>query len=137
MPWHLPDDLRRFRRLTNGGTVVMGRKTFESIGKALPGRRNIVVTRRSGFEAPGCEVVASLDEALRGDVFMIGGGEIYAQALPRADHMELTLVDVELPHGDAYFPAWQPDEWREVSREHHPADERHEYAFDYVTFERR
>lgn len=137
MPWHLPDDLKRFRRLTNGGTVVMGRKTFESIGRALPGRRNIVVTHRPDFDAPGCEVVASLDDALREDAFVIGGGEIYAQALPRADRMELTLVDVRLPDGDTYFPAWREDEWRELRREHHPPDARHEYAFDYVTFERR
>jgi len=137
MPWHLPDDLKRFRRLTTGGTVVMGRKTFEAIGRALPGRRNVVVTRRVGFEAEGCEVVGSLEEALVGDVFVIGGGEIYEQALPQADHMELTLVEAELPCGDAYFPEWRGEEWREVRREHHPADERHSYAFDYVRFERR
>src|SRR6058998_2681648 len=118
VPWHLPAELRRCRRLTEGGTVVMGRKTYESIGRALPRRRNVVVTRQSGYDAPGCEVVAELSDALSGDVFVIGGGEIYAQALPSADRMELTLVEVALPSGDAYFPEWSEREWREVDRDH-------------------
>lgn len=136
MPWRLPDDLKRFRRLTDGGTVVMGRKTFESIGRPLPGRRNVVVTRRGEFGGDGIEVVSSLNDALRDGVFVIGGGEVYAQALPRADRMELTLVDVKLPRGDAYFPAWDGGEWREVMRKHHGVDGRHAFAFDYVTLER-
>jgi dihydrofolate reductase len=136
MPWRLPDDLKRFRRLTEGGTVVMGRKTFESIGRPLPGRRNVVVTRRGEFGADGVQVVSSLNDALQDGVFVIGGGEVYTQALPQADRMELTLVDVDLPRGDAYFPAWDTAEWREVMREHHPADARHAYAFAYVTLER-
>jgi dihydrofolate reductase len=138
LPWRLPDDLKRFRRLTDGGTVVMGRKTYDAIGRALPNRRNIVVTRKRGFDAPGCEVVARMDEALRdGDVFVIGGGEIYTQALPRADVMDLTLVDVTLPRGDAYFPEWEASEWEETFRERHAADARHAYAFEYVTYVRR
>lgn len=137
LPWRLPDDLKRFRRLTEGGTVVMGRKTYEAIGRPLPNRRNVVVTRQKGFSTPGCEVVGRLEEALSDGVFVIGGGEIYTQALPRAGVMELTFVEVELPRGDAWFPEWNPAEWRETFREHHAADERHAYAFDYVRYERR
>ena len=119
-----------------GGTVVMGRKTYESIGKPLTGRRNVMVTRQPGYVAEGCEVVTSLEEALAGDVWVLGGGEIYAQSLPRADRMELTFVDTEVQDGDTWFPEWAPAEWREVGRERHATDERHAYAFDYVTLER-
>src|SRR5687767_9093483 len=133
IPWRLPDDLKRLRRLTMGGTVVMGRKTYESIGKPLSGRRNVVVTRQPGYVAEGCDVVTSLDGALVGDVWVLGGGEVYAQSLPKADRMELTLVDTEVPDGDTWFPKWDPRNWREVAREHHAADERHAHAFDYVT----
>ena len=137
IPWRLPDDLKRLRRLTMGGTVVMGRKTYESIGKPLSGRRNVIVTRQAGYRAEGCEVVGSLEKALVGEnVWVLGGGEIYAQALPLADCMELTFVDVEVREGDTWFPEWDGREWREVAREHHPADERHAHGFDYVTFER-
>src|SRR5687768_2088907 len=97
IPWRLTDDLKRLRRLTMGGTVVMGRKTYESIGKPLTGRRNVIVTRQPRYVAEGCEVVTSLEEALASDVWVLGGGEIYAQSLPRADRMELTLVDTEVP----------------------------------------
>ncbi|HET7769856.1 MAG TPA: dihydrofolate reductase [Chloroflexota bacterium] len=136
IPWRLPDDLKRLRRLTTGSTVVMGRKTYESIGKALPNRRNVIVTRQPGFVAEGCEVVGSMEEALVGDVWVLGGGEIYAQALPRADRMELTFVDTAVSDGDTWFPEWDERDWREVRREHHAADERHAFAFDFVTFER-
>lgn len=136
IPWRLPDDLKRLRRLTMGGTVVMGRKTYESIGKPLPGRRNVIVTRQREYAADGCEVVQSLDEAMGGDVWVLGGGEIYAQALPRADRMELTFVDTEVVGGDTWFPAWEEREWREIGREHHVPDERHAVAFDFVTLER-
>ena len=136
IPWRLPDDLKRLRRLTTGHTVVMGRKTYESIGKPLPNRRNVIVTRQRDFTAPGCEVVPSLEEALFGDVWVLGGGEIYAQALPKAHRMELTFVDTAVPDGDTWFPAWDPREWNEVRREHHAADDRHAHAFDYVTYER-
>lgn len=114
----------------------MGRKTYESIGKALPGRRNVIVTRQAGFSTPGCEVAGSLDEALVGDVFVLGGGEIYAQAMPKADCMELTLVDAAVQGGDTYFPGWDAAQWREVAREEHAADERHAHAFAYVTLRR-
>lgn len=115
LPWHLPGDLRRFKELTSGGTVVMGRKTYESIPerfRPLPGRRNVVVTR-NGFDAPGAEVLNNLAEALKGDCFVIGGGSLYAQALPLADRLYLTEVDAEVP-GDVFFPeltgAWEVTE---------------------------
>ena len=136
IPWRLPDDLKRLRRLTMGSTIVMGRKTYESIGKPLTGRRNVVVTRQSGYVAEGCEVVTALEDALVGDAWVLGGGEIYKQALSRATCMELTFVDTEVPDGDTWFPEWDAREWREVGREDHSADERHAHPFTYVTLER-
>src|SRR3972149_7478103 len=121
MPWHISDDLKRFKALTLGHPVVMGRKTFESIGKPLPGRDNIVVTRSQAFAAPGCRVVHSLAEALAAaqgasEVFVIGGAQIYALALPLADRLQLTEVDAAID-GDAYFPDFDRGAWREGSRE--------------------
>jgi dihydrofolate reductase len=121
LPWHLPEDLKHFKRLTMGAPVIMGRKTHESIGKPLPGRRNIVVTRRPGARWDGCETAASLEAALAlaGDVpevFVIGGAELYAAALPRADRMHLTLLDADY-EGDARFPDFDPGDWRETARE--------------------
>ena len=139
MPWHLPDELKRFRSVTSGYPVVMGRKTFESIGRPLPNRRNIVITRQPGYVAPGCEVAPSLTDGLElvgNDAFVIGGGEIYAQALPLANRLYLTYVDTEVAGGDTRFPQVDPAEWREVERERHEADERHAFAFTYVTLER-
>ena len=139
MPWHLSEDLKRFKRLTLGHPVVMGRKTFESIGKPLPGRDNIVVTRSREFAAPGCRVAGSLAQALAAadgatEVFVIGGGEIYALALPLADRLELTEVDAEI-EGDARFPAFVRGEWRETAREPHHAPDG--TRFDFVTYEKR
>ena len=139
IPWRLPDDLKRFRRLTSGHAVVMGRRTYESMGRALKDRRNIVITRQRGYAAPGCEVVGSLADGLAlagADAFVIGGGEIYAEALPRAGRLELTYVDTAVGDGTAYFPEIDPSEWREVAREAHPVDERHAFPFTYVTLER-
>lgn len=139
MPWHLPDELKRFRAVTNGYPVVMGRKTFESIGRPLPNRRNIVITRQPGYVARGCEVVGSLTDGLvlvGNDAFVIGGGEIYAQALPLANRLYLTYVDTEVSGGDTRFPEVDPGEWHEIEREHHGADDRHAFAFTYVTLER-
>lgn len=118
MPWHLPEDLKHFKTVTMGATVLMGRKTFESIGRALPGRRNIVITRRTGYLAPGCEVVGSLEAALRetrndARVFVIGGGEVYRAALPCADRLWLTEIDAS-PEGDTTFPALNPSDWDAV-----------------------
>ena len=137
LPWHLPDDLKRFKRLTTGHPILMGRKTAKSLGRALPQRRNLVLTRSGSVPFEGMEAVASLDEALAlaGETLVvIGGGEVYALALPIATRLELTLVDASVP-ADAWFPAFDARAWREVGREHHAADERHRYAFDFVTLE--
>lgn len=132
MPWHLPDDLKHFKAVTLGTTMIMGRRTFDSIGRPLPGRRTIVVTRDAGWQRDGVDTAHSLGAALAyaGDVrvSICGGGQIYAQALSLADRMELTFIDVE-PEGDTLFPEWGDAEWREVAR-----DERD--GFDFVTFER-
>lgn len=124
MPWHLPADLRRFKRLTLGKPVVMGRKTFESIGRPLPGRRNIVITRSPDWRAQGVTVVPGLPEALAeagAEVMVIGGAEIYALARPLAARIELTRIHLSPEGGDAFFPAPEPEIWREVAREDHPA----------------
>jgi dihydrofolate reductase len=125
LPWHLPEDLQRFRRLTLDKAVLMGRRTFEAIGAALPRRENIVISRQAGFTAPGARCVGSLEQALAcvpsdADAMIIGGGEIYAQALPRACCMHLTLVDVTV-EGDALFPEYDAAQWQEVFREEHAA----------------
>lgn len=138
LPWRLPDDLKHFKAITLGKPVVMGRRTFESIGRPLPGRENRVVSRRPGFEAPGCRVFASLEAALAGpepEVMVIGGGQIYAAALPLAQRLYITEVDAEVA-GDARFPGIDPDGWREVSCEAHAADERHAHAFRIRLLER-
>jgi dihydrofolate reductase len=145
MPWHLPEDLAHFKRLTLGHPVVMGRKTYASIraalGKPLPGRTNIVVTRQAGFAAPGCIVAASLDAAFAAAreaaaIFVIGGAEIYRLALERADRVYLTRIDAAF-EGDATFPALDPAVWREAERENHsPAGER-TFAFAFLRYERR
>ena len=141
MPWHISEDLRRFKALTSGHPVVMGRKTFESIGKALPGRDNIVITRSRDFDAPGCRVVHSLAEALTAaqgapEIFVIGGAEIYALALPLADRLQLTEVDVATD-GHAYFPDFERGAWREVAREAHATGGSGHFRYDFVTYERR
>ena len=122
LPWHLPRDLKRFKALTLGHAVLMGRKTAESIGRALPGRRNLVLTRAAQAPFEGQEVVASFEEALEkcGDTLMvIGGGEIYALALPHADVLELTAVDMVVEGAHAFFPRFDEREWRETFREEH------------------
>lgn len=137
----LPNDLKRFKALTTGHTIVMGRKTFESLPKgALPNRRNIVLSSNAATVCPGAEVFTSLQEALEHcssdeDIYIIGGESIYRQALPLADRLCLTEIDDEAPQADAYFPTVDPTVWKEKSRESHPADEKHPcpYAFtDYV-----
>ena len=142
MPWHLPDDLKRFKRLTLGKPVLMGRKTAMAIGRALPGRRNLVLTRGDSVPFAGQEVVDSLDAALarvegERELCVIGGGEVYALALPFAERLHLTLVGAEVEGADAFFPAFDQTAWREISRERHPADARHKYLFDFVDYERR
>jgi dihydrofolate reductase len=141
IPWRLPDDLKRLRALTTGHTVIMGRKTYESIGRPLPNRENVVVTRQAGYQAPGCTVVGSVEDALRAaghedTVFILGGGEIYAATIGLAGRLFLTHVDAEVQGGDAWFPEVDPAQWRLVAREEHPADARHEYRFEYVDYVR-
>jgi len=138
LPWRLPEDLRHFRSLTTGHAVVMGRRTWESIGRPLPGRQNIVVTRRSPWHAEGTTSAPSLDLALAlatlpPPVFCIGGGELYAAAMSRADILHITAIDRDF-EGDAHFPAIDPAKWRETARVTGHADAGFDYAF--VTYER-
>jgi dihydrofolate reductase len=145
LPWRLPEDLQRFKALTLGKPIIMGRKTFESIGKPLPGRTNIVITRQTDLQLPGCIVVPSLEAAIRAahtashatsyEVLVIGGAEIYRQALPQAARVYLTRVHVSIA-GDASFPDLNTTEWRESAREECPADERHAYAYSFVVLDR-
>lgn len=141
LPWRLPEDLAFFKRTTMGRPIVMGRRTWESIGRPLPGRRNIVVSRQAGFAATGAEVAASLDAALRlcagsEDVFVIGGAQLYAEALPRADRLIVTEIDADFD-GDTHWPAPDPARWREADREHLPPSGERRFALDFVTYLRR
>ncbi len=141
LPWSLPADLAFFKRTTMGAPIVMGRLTFASIGRPLPGRRNIVVSRTAGFVADGTETAVSLDEALAlaGDVpevFVIGGASLYAAALPQASRLYITEVHADVD-GDRYFPALDRERWRVVSRESHPADARNAHPMSFVVLERR
>jgi len=141
LPWRLPADLAYFKRITMGHPVIMGRRTYESIGRPLPGRLNIVVSRSPQFSAPGCTVVPSLAEAWRAagdaeEVCVIGGTSIFAEALPAADRIHLTEVEAEVP-GDTWFPEFDRSEWTEREVERHAPDERHAYPFRIVVLERR
>jgi len=140
LPWRLPADLAHFKRLTLGKPVLMGRRTFESIGRPLPDRHNIVVTRDPGFRADGCTVAHSIDAgiaaaALAPEVMVIGGASVYAQCLGRAGRMYLTRIDAEF-EGDTFFPAWDPAEWREVERQVFEPDERNAYPYRFEVLER-
>ena len=140
LPWRLPDDLKRFKALTIGKPVLMGRKTYESIGKPLADRPNIVLSRQPGLAIPGCSVVGSLDEALQesdgaSELMVIGGAELYRQVLPRTDVIYLTRVHAEIS-GDTRFPSIVWDDWSEEQREYHPADERHAHAFSFLKLTR-
>lgn len=139
--WHLPDDFKRFKQLTRHHYIIMGRKTFESFPNPLPDRHHIIITRQESYQAPGCTVVKSIEEALEAapkneDVYVIGGGEIYHLSLPLADAIELTRV-----HGafeaDAYFPTIDPAEWQMVASEYHPKDDKHRVDFTYETYRRK
>lgn len=140
LPWHLSADLRRFKALTLGHTVIMGRKTFDSIGKGLTGRRNLVVSRNPEFRPTGATRVPSLAAALDAagpgcDVFIVGGAEIYRQALPLADRIYLTVVHAS-PEGDAHFSLPEGPQWKLISSEAHGADERNDYATEFRLYER-
>ena len=146
LPWHLPGDLRYFKRMTMGKPVVMGRKTFESIGRPLPGRSNFVITRNPEWQAEGVRALPDLESALAlaeeialidgiDELMVLGGAEIYAAALPLADRIYLTRVHAEVA-GDALLPAFDRAEWREVSRERHSADDSNPYDYSFVIYER-
>lgn len=138
--WHLPDDFKRFKKLTTGHYIIMGRKTFETFPQLLPNRTHVIITRKEDYNPPGTIVVHSLEEALKAakedpQPYVIGGGEIYKMSLDSADVIELTRV-----HGtfdaDTHFPEINEENWKLVAKEEHPADERHKYAFTYLTYER-
>ena len=140
LPWHLPADLKHFKATTLGKPVVMGRRTWESIGRPLRGRNNIVITRDTAYTAEGCVVVHSLDEAIRAageaaEVMIIGGAGLYRQALSLADTLYLTLIHGEFA-GDTHFPQWRQDEWRETGRVDHEPDENNSHAYSFITLER-
>jgi dihydrofolate reductase len=135
--WHLPADLRRFKEVTTGSVVVMGRKTYESIGKPLANRRNVIITRNENYEAQGCEVVNSIEEALLicyEDCFIIGGSEIYKQSLSMADEIYLTEVD-DVFDGDSFFPELG-NEWHEVSNEKFEADDKNKFNYSFIKYEK-
>jgi len=141
IPWRLPGDLARFKRITMGHPVIMGRKTWLSLGKPLPGRRNIVVSRTPGLKLDGAQVFASLAQALAhcagaSEVFVIGGTEAYREALPHAQRLLLTEIDADI-EGDALFPPFDRTQWRETGRERHLANADNPLAFSYVDYERR
>jgi len=139
LPWHLPDDLKRFKQLTTGKPIVMGRLTYESIGRALPDRQNIVISRNERYSAPGCDVITSIDAALSvaghaEELMVIGGERIYRAFLPLAKRIYLTRVQADI-EGDAFFPDLL-DEWQELSKESHPVDNDHAFAFDIIQLDR-
>ena len=142
MPWHLPDDFGHFKALTLGKPILMGRKTAQSLGRALPGRLNLVLTRSGQVPFAGMVAVDSLEQALAHaaqaeELCVIGGGEIYALTLPRAQVLHLTHVDTEVEGADAFFPDWEQAQWESRSLGAHPADERHAHAFEFVDYLRR
>ncbi|MFK7833501.1 MAG: dihydrofolate reductase [Winogradskyella sp.] len=138
--WHLSDDLKRFKSLTNGHHIIMGRKTFESFPKPLPNRTHIVITRQSNYQAPeGVIIVNTLDDAIDAaksdhQPFVIGGGEIYKQAMPLVDKLEITRVHADFENADTYFPEIDETQWQEVNRTTHDADEKHAHAFSFITY---
>ncbi len=140
MPWKIPGEQAYFKRMTMGHPIVMGRKTWESIGRPLPGRRNIVITRDRAYSAIGADVVGSLDEALSlagaaDEIFVIGGGQLYAEAMSRASRLLLTEIDADFD-GDTFMPAPDRTQWRETSREHHPPAGDRGYGYSFVVYER-
>lgn len=139
MPWHLPAELQHFKRVTLGKSIVMGRKTWQAIGRPLPGRQNIVISRNPTFLARGVELAGSLDEAMEiadsDEIMVIGGGQLYALALPLAQRMVLTLIDIE-PAADTWFPQWQEREWRATREEFFPVADDNELAYRIVDLRR-
>jgi dihydrofolate reductase len=139
---HLPADMRHFKEVTMGHSIIMGRKTFDSFPRRpLPGRQNVVITRDAAWQYPGVTVAHSLDEAIAASqtdiVFIIGGAQVYEQALPLVDVLHLTMIHARWATADVFFPTLDMSEWQEVSREHHESDHRNAYEFDFVTLKRR
>ncbi|MGQ0752813.1 MAG: dihydrofolate reductase [Betaproteobacteria bacterium] len=140
IPWHLPSELQLFKHITMGHPIIMGRKTYESIGRLLPGRTTVIVTRQADYRVPGAVIVHSLDAAIvacghEDEIFVIGGGELFREALPRADRIYLTTVETE-PAGDTYMPEFDERAWHETSSEFFPADERHSCAYRFAVLDR-
>jgi len=141
LPWHLPADMGWFRRQTMGKPILMGRRTHESIGKPLPGRTNLILTRQAEYNAPGCTVAHSLDEAKAavpeaGEIMVIGGAGVYALALPEAARLYVTQIHASF-EGDRWFPKFDRERWHETSREDHAADERNPYDYSFVILDRK
>jgi dihydrofolate reductase len=141
LPWHLPADLRHFKEITMGKPVIMGRRTFDSIGRPLPGRSNIIISRNSHFIAEGCLVVHSLAGALAQvthvpEAMIIGGTEIFRQALPLAQKLYLTFIHADIK-GDVFFPEWQTQEWQETARQDFETDDQNAYAYSFAILERK
>lgn len=140
MPWHLPRELGHFKQTTMGKPIVMGRKTWESIGRPLPGRQNIVITRNSAYEAPGCVLASSVLEAtglaIGSEIMIIGGGQLYQQCLAFADRMILTVVDCE-PEADTWFPDWKVEDWQQVASRQETTDDRNPYAYEVQEWVRK
>lgn len=139
MPWHLPAELQHFKKATMGKAIVMGRKTWQAIGRPLPGRQNIVISRNPGFLARGVELTGSLDDAVAisesAEVMIIGGGQLYALAVPQAQRMVLTLIDIE-PEADTWFPEWDEKEWSQTSEQHFSMDESNKLAYRIIELSR-
>ena len=143
LPWHYSEDLKNFKKLTTGHTIIMGRKTWDSLPiKPLPNRKNIVITRNTDFNEDKCKVVNSLEDAIKAsrdnddeEIFIIGGGEIYKLGLEFIDKLYITEIKANID-GDTFFPKWDKKKWKEVSRIKHPSDDKHIYEFDYVIYKR-
>lgn len=139
--WHLPADLKYFKKITSGHTVIMGRKTYESIGRPLPNRRNIIITNQKDFKPNGCETAHSLQEAVEcckkeDEVFIIGGGNIYEQALPLCDYLYITKVFTHIKDADTFFPEIDTTQWHEVSRETHEPDDKNIFSYAFIILKR-
>lgn len=138
LPWHLPADLQHFKKITMGKPILMGRKTFESIGRPLPGRENIILTRNQDFNVAGCVVVHTLQDAFqnRSDIFLIGGAELFQQLLPQTQRIYLTLIHHKFV-GDTYFPDLIDTEWNEIESQTFPADEKNRYSYTFKIYGRK
>lgn len=140
LPWHLPADLAYFKKTTLGHTVIMGRKTFESVGRPLPGRCNVIITRDKNYKREDCVVLNSIEEVIEycsdKDVFIIGGADIYTKLFPYTDKLYITLIEASF-EGDAFFPEINYDEWKLVSRTKGPRDEKNPYDYDFLVYERK